>query len=275
MIVLSHSFFIQFSLKGVLEFDMLEVSLFKQSYFYEKYKNSYVADKLLRDYFNDSTIGRVTSVRLKTYTDVVVWDITIMSDLLQLKKELPKITDKELWLMANKVYIDPDGKAFRKRGEVVCTADALLSFSRIYSKYGFTTRMIKEYETYRKHPIFYFPRERNGVNMTRATVFGDRIDCTLLDLKYYYTREKQCKLKSALKKVKTAKFLQTFSTFEELVDWYGIEGSFVNESYEINDLERGAGTILSDYHSDTRWQWSNQYYENVKKASEKFMAINH
>lgn len=32
------------SLKGVLEFDMLEVSLFKQSYFYEKYKNSYVAD---------------------------------------------------------------------------------------------------------------------------------------------------------------------------------------------------------------------------------------
>ena len=134
--------------------------------------------------------------------------------------------------------------------------------------------MIKEYETYRKHPIFYFPRERNGVNMTRATVFGDRIDCTLLDLKYYYTREKQCKLKSALKKVKTAKFLQTFSTFEELVDWYGIKGSFVNESYEINDLERGAGAILSDYHSDTRWQWSDQYYENIKKASEKFMAIN-
>ena len=58
--------------------------------------------------------------------------------------------------------------------------------------------------------------------MTRATVFGDRIDCTLLDLKYYYTREKQCKLRLALKKVKTAKFLQTFSTFEELVDWYGI-----------------------------------------------------
>ncbi|WP_286028595.1 hypothetical protein [Ligilactobacillus agilis] len=96
--------------------------------------------------------------------------------------------------------------------------------------------MIKEYETYRKHPIFYFPCERNGVNMTRATVFGDRIDCTLLDLKYYYTKEKQCKLKSA--------------------------------------LERGAGAILSDYHSDTRWQWSDQYYENVKKASEKFMAIN-
>lgn len=60
------------------------------------------------------------------------WNLQIFQDILALI-ELSKATDEMLWKLAYVIYIDPDGYATRKRANVICTADALLSFKRIAS----------------------------------------------------------------------------------------------------------------------------------------------
>ena len=112
--------------------------------------------------------------------------------------------------------------------------------------------------------------------MSRATVFGDRIDSTLLDLKVYYENGKnaeECRLKNAFNLEKTSAFLNSFADFSELVDWLGIRGSFVNEQDEVFDLEIGNASILINYHPESDWKWSDNYYKHVKSAIDKYMEL--
>ena len=247
---------------------MIDLAELKQTEFFKKYQGSYVGDKILRDYYKIPLAKKATSIHFSSYEEVYTWNLQIFQDILALI-ELPKATDEMLWKLAYVIYIDPDGYATRNRANVVCTADALLSFKRIYTQYGFNEQMIKAYASYRKQPLIYFPREKNGINMSRAFVFGDRIDSTLLDLKVYYENGKsadECRLKKAFQLAKTAAFLQSFANFAELVDWLGIRGYLVSATNEVFDLEKGHEAILTDYHIETSWKWSANYYEHVKLA---------
>jgi len=58
-----------------------------------------------------------------------------------------------------------------------------------------------------------------------------------------------------------------------LVDWLGVRGSFVNENNEVFDLEKGEDSILTDYHSEIDWQWSDSYFEHVKSAINRFELL--
>lgn len=260
---------------------MLKVEDFLDTRLYKEYKDTYVVDKMLKNYFKGQVPDgikvptRVQSVPLKSYEDVYKWDINNFQEILALKS-LPGVTEEDLWAIAYDVYIDPDGYDIRERSGVACSADALLSFKRIYTMYGYTENMIAEYEKYRKYPIFHFPKEKNGINMSRAAVFGDRIDSTLLDLKVYYEKGKnaeECRLKNAFNLEKTSAFLNSFADFSELVDWLGIRGSFVNENSEVFDLEKGEDSILTDYHAEIDWQWSDSYFEHVKSAINRFEQL--
>lgn len=169
-----------------------------------------------------------------------------------------------IWHMIYAFYLDPDGYWNESIADVPCSADGLLSIRRIYKKYGFSEKMIDTYEHYRKRSIFFFPQEMNGINMSRASVFGDRIDHTLLDLKRQFEK-KPCKLADAYALPKTSQWLFAIGTFEHLVDLYGIRGVFVNEDNEVYDLGKGDGSILTEYDEDYTWDWNDAYYENVKK----------
>ena len=134
------------------------------------------------------------------------------------------------------------------------------------------SNIISTYEKYRKCPIFYFPSEVGGINTSRNSVYGDRIDYTLYDLKLALEgKSDECRLNDAYKKPKTAKWLASFNNdFKELVNWYGIQGIFTDDDYNVLNIETGKaiekekqGEIPElEYFSHG---WSRDYYENLKE----------
>lgn len=167
-------------------------------------------------------------------------------------------------------YIDPDGYSVRVRNKIPCTADGLISIKRMYKKYKATPDLVKEYKEYRKTPILHFPSEYNGINSTRARVFGDRPDHTLYDLKMYFEGSKDCRLGSAYKLLLTSEWLRSFKNFSELTEWLGIKGIFTDENNEVFDLEYNDGTIIKGYAEKYDWKWSDAYYENLKEKIKEY-----
>lgn len=198
------------------------------------------------------------------------------------KKVLKEYNDEETaWEKFYKeIYKDPDGYPIKgkdnTRGGVSCTADALLSAWRIYNHEGFNGRFTKAYEKYREEPIFFFPREQGGINQSRATIFGDRIDHFLFDLKRYCSGE-ESKLESVYQKEKTKKWLESFGkvngrpNFSEIADWYQIVGVFVNADYEVFDLEKNDESVISNYCKKYTSNWTGKYYDNLKIKIDMFM----
>jgi hypothetical protein len=185
------------------------------------------------------------------------------------------------WKMLYSFYLDPDSASTKNYGNILCTSDGLLSIKRIYRHKGLTTQLISEYETYRRVPIIYFPQEKNGINMTRASVFGDRIDYTLFDLKKYFGSIEsktnldchKCRLISAYQLPKTSDFLHQMGSFENLIDWLNIKGIFTNEQYEVYDIEKGDDSIITDYLPKYSWNWSDEYYINIKQMIDKYFKL--
>ena len=165
-----------------------------------------------------------------------------------------------------KKRLDPDGKFIRVMYGVDCTADALISIWRICQMEMNRKDIVPVYEHYRKKPMFYFPCEQGGINQTRSTVFGDRIDCTLFDLKIYFSEHstEKCRLKRALDRPITQKWLQGIQTFENLIDAYDVRGIFTDDKYNVIDLE--TGRLLLNYPDPEvkLLDWSENYYGNVK-----------
>lgn len=262
------------------------VELFKTRKFYEKYKDTYFSDIILRNVFNQEvSLHKVCGIGKKSYQEIHALSTELIREIIANAKE-DNIDDKEqIGMMIHQVYIDPDSKGIKERESVgvLCSADGLLSISRIYQKYGIDDRTADEYEHYRKVPIFFFPSEKNGINTSRASLFGDRIDHTLYDIKMYFEarnneKENNCKLLTTRKLEilpETKKWLDSFNSFNELVEWYGIKGIFVNDDYDVYDLEKGEGNIIEKYRDSYGWKWSDAYYENLKKCIDQFMKKHH
>ena len=186
------------------------------------------------------------------------------------------------WKRFRAIYVDPDSfwidkNGYIKKGDIICTADALLSAWRIYNHEGFNKNFIEAYEQYRKEPIFFFPREQGGINQSRAAFFGDRIDHFLFDLKQYCEGSENSKLKDVYQKDKTKEWLESFGkvngrpNFSEIADWYQIVGVFVNADYEVFDLEKDDESVISKYCDNYTSEWTDKYYDNLKIKIDMFM----
>lgn len=254
------------------------IKCYKNSSFYKKYKNTYFSDIILRDVLkSNNKLHRLKGYKKKSYEEIHKEITEVMKDLYEGFAVETNFSDKYLfWSMLYAFYIDPDSNGTREWGGVICSADGLFSIRRIYRVHGISDQTILDYQLYRKVPIFFFPREKNGINMTRASVFGDRIDYTLFDIKKYFeakteSEREQCRLSFAYRLPKTQAWMQAVGSFENLVEWYGIKGIFVNDSYEVFEIEKGQSEVIRDYMDTYGWEWSSVYYENLKKFVDQFM----
>lgn len=104
-----------------------------ESTFYEKYKETYVSDKILREFFEEELkLHRLYGI--KEYKQAHQFNVNVMTDLLNLFSRTTKVDDeKVVYNMVNAFYLDPDGFEIRKIGGIDCSADGLLSIKRIYS----------------------------------------------------------------------------------------------------------------------------------------------
>lgn len=187
------------------------------------------------------------------------------------------------WKRFRAIYVDPDSfwidkNGYKKKENIICTADALISVSRIHCHEGFNSNFIEAYKKYREVPIFFFPREQGGINQRRFTIFGDRIDHFLFDLKQYCEGSENSKLKDVYQKDKTKEWLESFGKvngqprFSEIADWYQIVGIFVNADYEVFDLEKNDGSVISNYCNKYTSDWNKKYYNNLKSKIDMFMT---
>ncbi|MDD6489947.1 MAG: hypothetical protein PUG48_09065 [Clostridia bacterium] len=243
---------------------------YKSSDFYKKYQNQYFSDSILKEVFGvELTKHRFYT---KNYDFVYNKNVEVMSDFINGYAEKAKCVDDHIkWLMLYSIYLDPDNSSIVSHGGIECTADGLLSLTRMYNKFGVSLALVEEYRKYRKTPIIHFPRESGGINMSRSSVFGDRIDHTLYDLKRLCDGKNDCKLKSAYSLPKTSQWLQSFDyDFSQIVEWLGIYGIFVNENYEVFDLEKDDGSTIHEYCKQYNWAWSEQYYEHLKAKIEEY-----
>ena len=207
------------------------------------------------------------------YSDIYSYDIELYGFIKQKYG-----TGEDAWKLFYESYIDPDCYPSEQGKKIInnikCSFDSLLSISRIHYYEGFGESFIETFKTYRKNPVFSFPSEKGGINTSRALYLEDRIDHTLLDIKNYCEGEKSVLYKAYTKK-KTSEWIAYFnSDFEKIVNWLGINGVFVNDKYEVLDLEKEEDIplkALNQEYSKIRdknyigaWGDASAYYKNVK-----------
>ena len=245
------------------------LTAFMKGAFFQKYKNTYFSDSILKDVFGIKL--RKHAIRLSDYAAVFEKDLEVMRDFLEYAKNADGIDKDTERRMLSSLYIDPDGKDIQTHGGIPCSADGLISLRRLYRRYGMTEKLLEDYRKYRSVPIIHFPTEANGINPLRAAVFGDRIDHTLYDLKQYCNGAGDCRLQSAYDLSKTKSWLASFEfNFGEIVKWMKIDGIFVGEDNEVFDLECGDDTFISQYKARYTWEWSDAYYSQLTNRIENY-----
>ena len=202
---------------------------------------------------------------MKTYTDI------FNDDIYKMKKVLSSYGDgKNSFDIFYTLYKDPDGYALSKNGlrsrdGIECTVDAITSINRIFFHEGFNENFIESFSLCREFPLIFFPKEYGGINTTRFSKLGDRIDYTIFDLKQYFEGN-PCKLGSAYIRPKTQKWLESFNKdFGELIRWFKVDGIFVDNNNCVYDLEKNDGSIITNHKETYEKKWSDNYYKNVKE----------
>lgn len=256
-----------------------EKNEFIKSKFYRKYQDTYWSESILQDafgqYIERHKIERIDSM---TYEEIYALNMEVLNDYFAdpFIRALSKKNPELMWKMQKAFYLDPDGASIRRINGIICTADGLISRKRISQHIKSIDDFVPEYAMARKYPIIHFPCEWDGINGLRAITFGDRIDHTLLDLKNYFdsTKRQNCKLNAAYEKPLTKAWLSRFSSFENLVDWLGVKGFLTNNNYEIYDLEKSDGSLLKQYKDEYSWEWSDDYYLNLRNIISNYNKNN-
>lgn len=249
-------------------------SLYMSSEFEEKYRGKYESDCILKEIFNHSIRKRPfrkpknPHPHETMYEYIISRNAEVMTDFIELflneaNANGNAVSDVLAFRMTCSFYIDPDPYSIKMFDDIACTADGLISINRIHRRLGVTPEFIKEYKACRKHPVVFFPKERNGINVARCRVFGDRIDHALFDLKNYYAG-KDFRLGSAYAQKKTANWLNVMGSFENIVDEFKLKGVFTNDAYEVLDLDKSDGSIITEYDPLYRYEWTSCYYENLR-----------
>lgn len=240
--------------------------------------------------------------KLKTYEEIYQENITKLE---KLKDNCSSIKcDNDFFIWQSENYKDPDGNTIRYDNyyNIPCTCDGLISIRRMsyFAPHtNYIESILNEYKVLRKYPIIYFPSEDGGINQTRADykTFGDFIDYTLYDIKRFYellnsinqdektvkevldyneTLEDKIVLIKAYTLDNTFKFLTSFGSFKDFIDWeFKNNDSLIelfvdkNNNYEVYDIE--TGNIITSYKK--HYTWTDDYYDNLKEKILKYNKI--
>lgn len=252
------------------------MNTYLESEFFKKYQGTYYSDSILKDVFGQKLRKhRLNNISQMSYEDIYQLNVQAIQDFMELYWNQHHDNAKQAFEMIYSFYIDPDGAATKKIGDVICSADGLISLKRLFAHEGLTEEFLRGYQLYRRNPIFFFPQETGGINMSRARVFGDRIDHTLYDIKKYFeaTTEDErsaCKLINTFNLPLTKQWLDTLGSFEAMVDWLGVRGIFTTDNYEVFDIEKDDGAIITAYRAEYSWMWSDAYYAGLKERIQLF-----
>lgn len=211
---------------------------FLESEYYKKYENTA---------FDGTGKNKVSYANYETAYSKIV---EVMRDFFTLYYEKANNCNEKIGKeLLKKIYRDPDQDFGKIINGVECSGDALISLSRLigFSKV-FNSEIVDKYKEYRRSVIFYFPKHAGGINQTRNFIyqkgevkctFGDRIDCTLLDIKNYcesirVKTNKNIVLIKAYKNDITDKWFKYFDyDFTKIIDFYNIKNIFTNDNYDI------------------------------------------
>ncbi len=252
------------------------MNTYLESEFYKKYQGTYYSDSILKDVFGQKLRKHgLRNISQMSYVDIYRLNVQAIHDFMELYWNQHHDNPKHAFEMIYSFYIDPDNAATKNIGGVICSADGLISLKRLFAHEGITDKFLRGYELYRRVPIFFFPQETSGINMSRAQIFGDRIDHTLYDIKKYFEATTQderntCKLIHSFSLPLTKQWLDTMGSFEAIVDWWGVRGIFTTNNYEVFDIEKNNGTIITEYREEYPWSWSDTYYAGLKEKIQMF-----
>ena len=61
--------------------------------------------------------------------------------------------------------------------------------------------------------------------------------------------------------------------FKKIIDWFNVKGIFTDDNYKVFDLEYDdRKKTINKYSELYGYEWSDNYYENVKKKIKEFEA---
>ena len=136
-----------------------------------------------------------------------------------------------------------NGEKIVLSADVICGRKQLVKINdEVYSKW------IKDYETIRSKLDLHFiwPRhELPTINTYRYTIYKDRIDCLLYDLKMFFNGEKT-PMEKAYSNGNTKIWLNKFSDFSDFINKMKFK-NYVDENYNVLDIEKNDGSIIMKF----------------------------
>lgn len=169
--------------------------------------------------------------------------------------EDPDASDKSLYQELGEKFSLParasylldrvDGEKIRLAADVICGRKQIVE----HHKQDFQ-KWRADYERVRSnlHVHFLWPKHKAPtINTFRYTVYLDRIDCLLYDLKLYFAG-KETPMQKAYQNGTTPLWLKQFDNdFQVFIDQMKL-GAYVNEHYEVLDISRGTeNCVKSDF----------------------------
>lgn len=188
----------------------------------------------------------------------------------QYKQLKGKSQEEEISSIVNGIYEDPDACDYElyqelggkyglephhfylidKVGDVKIrlSADAVCGNKQLMSLNNNEQQWLEDYRIIRSQLGLHFiwPRHQSPtINTLRYSKYLDRIDCLFFDLKKYFEGE-ETPMSTAYKHKVTALWLSKFKDFKDFVDQMKYT-EFVNQDYEVLDIEQDRESILTDY----------------------------
>lgn len=175
----------------------------------------------------------------------------------------PDIFDKNL---KNNFY-----QILNKNPKINFSTDGICGWKILFDINDGKKNWLEEYKIIRgsKYGEFIWPSDRSNGNQTinqqRSIYFGDRIDLTIYDIKRYLTNQNT---KMSFESQSTKEFFDNYKNkFKKFCDDYGIKGKFVNEKYEVLDLnikDISKQEIITEKKIKD-FSWSNHFCVKTKK----------
>ncbi len=167
----------------------------------------------------------------KYYRDIVKRNV----ELLEGKSEIPR------------EYIDPDLKIVEEKNvnnlHIRFSTDGVCGIKYLM-KYYKENNVEKAYEIIRSK-IIIWPKHRQSINQRRFSVFRDRFDFSIFDIKMFYKNRNEGKAYSKIVKEQSisAIFLNELGEFKNFVEEYGLSNFLVGEDV----INLATGKIIKSY----------------------------
>lgn len=160
----------------------------------------------------------------------------------QFDTELYKKLGEKFNLEYKKCYlIDKVGnKDIHLSADIICGYKQLLKFLN-----GNYEALIEKYESIRSNVNLHFIWPKHAVptiNTLRFSIYRDRIDFLLFDLKQYFSGC-DTPMSKVYSSNETRNWLKQFSNFSNFIDKMKLE-KFVNEDYEVYDISKKNTSII-------------------------------